>query len=508
MAKMKIILLFYIALGISSIAQSEMHRAYEPEFYDNITKQHEQKKVPPEQYRFIDATGNGYFYSQPENWKDNSFFNGWGFYEALEADVIMFELTNKTKYFERASKTIDNIFKNRDDSRGVLNYKGVSPPTWSCGSRYHFSKYLVRNNENTNVLEIKVYGIWAQGKNTGKRVRNEDIKISFSEGSKPNTFNIEFEDPTNLFYNKSHILALRNISVFKGKVLNEELKEFLNESIQIKILKPKMHISAKTITGFNPPSIMETIRADYLVGVGILTRPITKFIKILQTHPAVQDIDKANKYIKYLEETFAYHEKAWVSNGKNQGYYRISPNSPQTPNGVILPWNQQFTYLSAILGLYDVTGKNVYKDKVVKVLNYFKESALSYKIEGNYYKWTYWLWPGHNAIESTHYASIDTIFFYDAYNKGLLDDVFMERITNTWVNIIKPNHLSDRIDGRIKPHKRRSDLGKVSFLAKWNNIILEKSIEWLEADNLVSNKNTHTMRSTAEVIKAYRIKNR
>lgn len=132
----------------------------------------------------------------------------------------------------------------------------------------------------------------------------------------------------------------------------------------------------------------------YPVHTGMILLPILRFVDTVYTENLDSYTESANRYLKEAGDALAIHndDRMWVDFSETEGFY----TGHQYGEGIVseaskigIP-NRISIYLAAA-GLYDkLTGGNVYKERIEKSLNYFKNSLFKYDKEFDSYYWSYW----------------------------------------------------------------------------------------------------------------------
>lgn len=388
----------------------------------------------------------------------------------LSNEIIMYNATKDPIYLNRVIDVIDKIFDLRDINIGRLNKHGESPPIWSAGSRYGWGKSILKNEIGEEAVEILTYGKWEieTGIVGELRVGNDTTYISVLGDDTNNTFKIRVWNKSKNFDRTYSNLTLNNEGIIAD-----------DDSVRVTVLKAS--------DGF-PNNIEEDLIGNILlpccVHTGLILTPIIQLCKsIIADDLNEYYLEKAASYIENSIAAIGYHDANWVNLDDTKGYYSDAVRG-NTSNITPLPWNQMFELGRTLIGLYEITGDEKYKDKVVKMANYYKE-FLDYNKDEDLYIWRYWNWDGYKNIESTNYSLMDITFIYECYKAGIgFTEEEMNRFVNTYrKNVYRDNGtISNLIDGRGNYARTEYyNLSRINFLSEWGeNYFFCKSIEWIE----------------------------
>ncbi len=400
----------------------------------------------------------------------------WPLAQYLQSEVLMYKATKDPIYLNRVIDVIDKVLSLRDNEVGRVNEYGESPPVWCSGSRYGYGKSILKNKIGEDVAEVLTYGTWKFDTGVVGELRewNDDTYITILKGSANNTFKVRIRNDRKKFDRTYDKLTLKK----EGVILDDN-------SVRITILK-----SSYELPIFKEEEHIGNILSPYLVGTGLIFTPIIQLAEsIKQENLNDYYQEKANVYIQAAIEALEYHKKDWVdldtikNENRKMGYYSGSVrenHNDKTP----LPWNQMFELGRTLIGLYNVTNDENYKEQVNKIISYFKEN-LEYDEKSDLYIWKYWNWAGYSVAESTSYSALDYTFIYEAYKAGI---GFTKEEMNIFVNTYRKNiyrdndTIANRINGTGEfDEKSRFSLATINFLSEWgDDYFFYKPIKWIE----------------------------
>jgi hypothetical protein len=174
----------------------------------------------------------------------------------------------------------------------------------------------------------------------------------------------------------------------------------------------------------------------HILSEGMILYPILKFIAIVFDDETLAK-DYRDMAIEWLEliqsEIMLKWNNYWCNTGHG-GYY-VFPNNPAYREpGEILPYNQFLIFGRCLLVLYQLTGKEEYLYKTVKISNYFKSKLILIN-EIDAYVWDYW--AKIERHEDISHANLDIGFIIDAYEAGIVfthED--LRKFANTFLKLM------------------------------------------------------------------------
>lgn len=432
-------------------------RAYNRSFYDTFFTSRDWEKGYEEYQSGLEPYGERGTIS----WPISSY---------LESEVLMYKATKDPIYLNRVIDVMDKILNLRDSVAGRVNKYGESPPIWCAGSRYGWGKSILENKNGEEVVEVIAYGTWEV--DTGVvgelRKRNDSTYITVLKGSTKDTFKLRIKNEIVDFDRTYDELTLKK----EGIILDDN-------SVCITVLK-----SSDELPVFQEEKHIGNILTPNPLHTGLLLTPIIQLTETIKAENLNEYYQKkASKYLEAVIEAVEYHEADWVDLDIQSGYYSGLARA-DTKNKRPLPWNQMFELGRTLSGLYNVTEKEEYKEKVEKMISYFKH-YVEYDNKNDLYIWKYWNWDGYTVTEGINYSIIDMTFIYEAYRAGI---GFSEEDMNRFVNTYRKNVYCDddsiarRIDGKGKYNRKNwLSLARVNFLSEWgDNYFFYKPLQWIE----------------------------
>lgn len=160
----------------------------------------------------------------------------------------------------------------------------------------------------------------------------------------------------------------------------------------------------------------------YVVHSGMLTYPAALWVVWVYANKTVGQRkaydqktykDKADDYLKRIEETIKAHDDQWKSKGSSQGYYIFRTQATFLAfSGKAMPLNQQNALGRTLAVVARVTGKSHYVDKTRRLCTYFKAYT---KLSGRGLVWNYWPTTYKSPGEDISHGAINSSFAVECF---------------------------------------------------------------------------------------------
>ncbi|MBU7004472.1 MAG: hypothetical protein HXS50_02810, partial [Theionarchaea archaeon] len=203
---------------------------------------------------------------------------------------------------------------------------------------------------------------------------------------------------------------------------------------------------------------------EYTVWDGVIGLPIIETAKVILGNDALSDNEtlrsKANAYVDLMERVVQRHHGSWNQVDTDQGYYWDDPYED------VGPIVNRFTALGRVeLVLGDVTSNTSYYEKPGQMANYMIAN-MRYDSDDDLYTWEYKY--GEEGSEDISHGAIELEFLIMANQRGLLEDVHLERLANTYLKRIwqlpqildGKKLLSMKVDGTDYPQYDYSSISR------------------------------------------------
>lgn len=173
---------------------------------------------------------------------------------------------------------------------------------------------------------------------------------------------------------------------------------------------------------------------------GMILYPILKFITIVFDDEVLTK-DYYDRAVEWLELIEYGIMPKWNKSYCDDGYYVAPDNPAYREPGEILPYNQFLVFERCLLLLYQLTSKEEYLYKTIKIANYFKSKLILIN-EIDAYVWDYWVKI--EKYEDISHANLDIGFVIDVYEAGIVfthED--LRRFANTFLKLMWNCSLED-----------------------------------------------------------------
>ena len=403
--------------------------------------------------------------NQGQGYKNRTNENGtlaWQESRIMLSYIRMFEVTFDRKYLDRFLDHADSVLNQRDSVAGRTLYDGRSLPVWGSNGVSTLGRPMNLIDANGNP-SLEIRGV--------ANSHNNVTSVNIEAGSQLGTYKLTLVN-TNFRYNVNHVfdnLTQTNVE----SVVNNPSPD-VKKMLEVRVLGP------------NPPSPrfipqLRTYRIINCVYVGMISIPYAYFAYFVKSNPSLASDPiysvKAEEYLSAAETAMQYLDEEWEENG-NRGYFRFKKGEPFWADGIVVPHNRYLAPGLAYLYLYQATGNNKYRDRVVKIANNFLycpdtplfdvNACLRQDAKGGYI-WPYWWaegalgWteadnlsintPNHSGqinIEDTGHAKVDVNFVFQVFRSGIaFSQTDIERFTITITDTIFAllPKFPNRVDG-------------------------------------------------------------
>ncbi len=230
-------------------------------------------------------------------------------------------------------------------------------------------------------------------------------------------------------------------------------------------------------------------QARYIVGQGIVTYPVARFIEVVRSRPDLQERfgDDADEFLHFINHNiFEKNERDWLDMGELGGAYRSEPRITNRFPNRIIPHNQYAEIARVWLVLKDVDGAHpLMAERAEQMVRYF-HNHLELDEEDDSYVWRYWNWMEHGEagsmfIETTNYANIDITLAVEATHRGVIfTDEDMQRFVNTWLRVMWNQDEEDPMMARNvqgeEPYRFTPLMAGFVQLAEWEPRVHELAL--------------------------------
>jgi len=225
----------------------------------------------------------------------------------------------------------------------------------------------------------------------------------------------------------------------------------------------------------------------WAVHTGMVVYPMAEFVRIVRAggEATASYAQQVAPYVPMMEEAVKEYDAEWREGPEEGMGYYLFPESTTSLSGQILPLNQMNAPGRALFALYDVTGKDEYREKAGKLAAY-TNSKLTHVEDGDYYAWAYWAKvpdaPG--SGEDVSHAAINAHFMYLAWEHGAsFDDTDMQRLTRTFTVglYLGDGQFSGQVGRRQANDKYTGQLPRWCALARFDPLVEQYMLQYAGA---------------------------
>ncbi len=195
---------------------------------------------------------------------------------------------------------------------------------------------------------------------------------------------------------------------------------------------------------------------EYTIWDGVIGLPMIETVKVIRSREELSSnaslSAKADAYLDLVTRIVHRHHKSWTQVDSDQGYYWDDPSDKDVPSKV-----NRFAALGRVeLVLAQVTGNVSYIEKPRQMVNYIVANMVYNEAEDLY---TWENLYGAGVPEDISHGAIELEFLVMASEAGLLDEVHLQRLSNTYLkriwqvpHLLEGKHiLAMRVDGTDPP---------------------------------------------------------
>jgi hypothetical protein len=442
-----------VGLGTSSPAAAATYDYTSRQSFDDFLTDFEASGSPGQA---TDNNENGYL--------------AWGQAYVLLGLVRLYETTKDTGYLDHLIRNIDLVLAQRDQARGVSDYRGISGPVWRAIGNYTAATTTLKDKAGKALLQVRS----AQGSvNTGSSVEvvhsgGETTTSPFTlilhptRGDAVTVSNLNFDV-------KSSRYVFR---VIYNTIYNTDTRWSVRD------VRPS-HTNAVGLPAAGRTTLQPSAYV-FPVHTGQLCYPIASFVRLVYGDPALkanpQYKTKADAYLAEVEAAVAFHRREYWVNADGYGAYKWIKETPVPCDGSNQPQNQCNMLGATAAELYRATGSTAHRDQVIQLKTGMRAS-MTYANDAYY--WPYWgirsaVYNGFTATgyttrdvssytqtiaaskqaEDLSHGALNLEFAVAAYRTGLPGiEVFtttdMQRLANTYLHNIASgtNSAHPNVDG-------------------------------------------------------------
>lgn len=291
----------------------------------------------------------------------------------------------------------------------------------------------------------------------------------------------------NFAWGESYML-MSYFSMYEGTLDVNYLKKIADRSY-ILIEKNDLSLKREDFRGEIRPLWLSTSYSKnnepiaWVVHTGMITYPILLFchevlkdqslhqFKGVKENTLLEDAKRLSKEVQTILEA---HDDEWDIFVGNYVFPTYFPLKSTILIGEVLPFNMFSAMGRSQLMMFKITGDNRYKNKVVKMAEFFKNEL---ELHQEAYIWKYH--PKVKHYEDISHGQIETHFAYLCYkNELVFNSLDMKRFARTFLTRIyqKEGVFMDRVhfpDSNITFNKYLNSIGGWFFLSEFDNSIYD-----------------------------------
>jgi hypothetical protein len=321
----------------------------------------------------------------------------------------MYEATKDTVYLDHLIRNIDTVLDQRDQARGVADYRGESGPVWRAMGNYTAAIATLKDAAGKPLLQVRSAqaavgsGASVEVRHTGGTTQTSPFTLVLraANGTVVTASDLNFNTASARY-------AFRYVY---NNVYNQTTRWSVRD------VRPD-HSNAIGL----PVAGTTTLRPApfvFAVHTGQLLYPIASFVRIVYLDPALRANPsykaKADAYLAAAEAGIAFHDREYWVNTRGFGAYKWLKESPVPWDGSNMPHNQINMLAATMAELYRATGSAVFGQRVIQIKGSMRYSMV---FEGDAYHWPYWpvLSAAYNGWTQTGYTAQDLSSFTQSFS--------------------------------------------------------------------------------------------
>ena len=163
---------------------------------------------------------------------------------------------------------------------------------------------------------------------------------------------------------------------------------------------------------------------------GLFIEPMLRFVQIVNGNKLSKFKAISDAMFLEVEKVILSHEKDWISQSEDKGYYIFPKNCPFYLDGVEMPVNEAAIFGSSLVRAYAISRNNKYKKRALQMWNRWKEYITKDKF--GYISYPYFTGAAYNGWTIDDNISINTPAFrpktrktHESFHKAALTIDFL-----------------------------------------------------------------------------------
>ncbi|GAB3433561.1 hypothetical protein [Flindersiella endophytica] len=327
----------------------------------------------------------------------------------LLALVRMYETTKDTVYLDHLIRNADTVLAQRDQERGVADYRGVSGPVWRATGDYSAAIATLKDATGKPLLQVRTAQpsvnnrATVEVRQTGGTTQTSPFTLVFrgADGSAVTASDLNFNTASpryvfkyvyNNVYNQTTRWSVRDVRPDHSNAIG---------------------LPVAGTTRLQPAPFV------WAVHTGHILYPLASFVRLVYLDAALRANPtysaKADEYLEAAEAGLDFHEREYWINDRGFGAYKLLKGSPVPCDGSNEPHNHINAMAMTMAELYRATGSATWGQRVIQIKNHLRYSMT---FVNDAYRWPYWpvLSAAYNGWTQTGYTAQDISSFTQTYS--------------------------------------------------------------------------------------------
>lgn len=172
---------------------------------------------------------------------------------------------------------------------------------------------------------------------------------------------------------------------------------------------------------------------------GLWLDQFLRFVQIVKANKLSQYDNYANDLISFSKRVVQSHEREWIQNSKNSGYYIFPKKAPFYLDGVEMPVNEAAIFGAALVRLNMLTNEKQWLERAIEMWNHWKKALA--QTESGYITYPYVTGQWQKGWDETSSPSINTpaspsMDWFENFHKTALTLSFLELLNLAGYNTL------------------------------------------------------------------------
>ncbi|WP_163505975.1 hypothetical protein [Fodinicola acaciae] len=438
----------------------------------------------------------------------------WGQAYVLLGLIRMYEATRNTKYLDHFVQNTDLVLAQRDQVRGVADYRGVSGPVWRALGNYTAATATLKDRNGNPLLQVR---------SAQSSVNNHaSVEVVHSGETDTSPFTLILRPARGTAVTVSNVNFNVNSSNYVFKVIYNTVYN-TDTRWSVRDVRP----DHSTAVGLPVAGTTTLQPAAYVfpVHTGQICYPIASFVRLVYTDATLSAYrSKADGYLAAVQAAMAFHDREYWVNDVRYGAYKWIKETPVPADGSNQPQNQCNMLGATAAELYRATRSSVYASKVGELKRGFRAS---FTYANDAYYWPYWgirsaayagwsatgytakdvssytqTFPAARQVEDLSHAALNLEFAIAAYRTGLpapdssFTTVDMQRLANTYLHNIAYGSTGAHLNVNGTGTAGAGYIDQVPRwipVAEWNHSVYSHALAVTNAQKIQPTQGSHVL---------------